>query len=263
MTAPLGRERAPRDLRRLRVLLLGGTREARDFAARLAQAPHVDAIMSLAGRTTAPLNVELPTRIGGFGGVEGLTRYLIEAKIDRVIDATHPFAERISANARAACAALGMPLAVLTRPPWRPEAGDRWIEVQDNESAAAALGAAPRRVFLTIGRLGVAAFRSAPQHHYLIRSIEPPEPSDLPPGAEVTLARGPFTVESELALMREKSIDAVVTKNSGGPLTYAKIEAARALRLDVIAIAPPPQGDAEPLADMDAAMAFLDQRPAS
>jgi len=213
--------------------------------------------MSLAGRTSAPLDTGLVTRIGGFGGVDGLIRYLSEAKIDRVIDATHPFAARISANARAACAALGLPLAAFGREPWRREAGDRWIEVADNQSAALALGVAPRRVFLTIGRLGVAAFRAQPQHDYLIRTIEPPEPAELPPRCEVILARGPFETTEEIALMRERDVNVVVTKNSGGPLTYAKIEAARALALDVIMIAPPLRSDVLRLADLDAAMAFL------
>ncbi len=241
----------------LRVLLLGGTAEARLLAARLAAAPHIEAVMSLAGRTSAPLGVDLPTRVGGFGGVEGLMRYLAEARIDRVIDATHPFAAQISANARAACAALQLPLAVLARPPWTAQPGDRWSVVPDNESAAAALGGAPRRVFLTIGRLGVAAFRAAPQHYYLIRSIEPPDLSQLPPLSFVTLARGPFTLESEIALMRESRLDLLVTKNSGGPLTYAKIEAARELGLEAIVVAPPPAGDATQLHSLDAAMAFL------
>lgn len=254
MTAPPPSACAPP---RLRMLLLGGTAEARALAARIASASDIDAVISLAGRTSAPLGLDLPTRIGGFGGVEGLRRYLVDAKIDRVIDATHPFAAKISANARAACAALGLPLAVLARPPWAAQEGDRWIFAADNARAAAALGARPRRVFLTIGRLGVGAFRAAPQHHYLIRSIEPPDPGDLPPRAAVMLARGPFALEGEIALMRENEIDVLVTKNSGGPSTYAKIEAARALGLEAIVISPPPQGDVIALGSLEEAMAFL------
>lgn len=245
-------EAAPR-----RVLLLGGTREARLLATRLAQEGSIAAILSLAGRTSAPLASELPTRVGGFGGALGLKRYLLEEGIDRVVDATHPFAEQISANAREACRALGVPLAVLARAPWRREAGDRWIEVAGNAEAACALGEEPRRVFLTIGRLGVKAFLAAPAHHYLLRSIEPPSPEELPADAEVILARGPFAVDEEIALMREKRIDIVVTKNSGGAMTYAKIEAARALKLPVVAIAPPPAGDVMRLDDIDAALDFL------
>jgi len=255
--SPLEASAAPVELKRSRLLVLGGTSEARQLAGRLAQAPDIYAVMSLAGRTNAPAPVGLPTRVGGFGGVDGLIRYLTEARIDRVIDATHPFAERISANARAACAALGVQLAVFSRPPWRAQQGDRWTEVADNASAARALGDAKRRVFLTIGRLGVSAFRASPQHDYLIRSIEPPDRQDLPPLSTVILARGPFDCADEIALMRERRIDVVVTKNSGGALTYAKIEAARALNLEVIMITPPALGDALQLADLDAAMAFL------
>ena len=246
-----------------RLLLLGGTSEARALSERLARETGVKAVVSLAGRTRAPLASPLPTRVGGFGGVEGLRRYLVESRIDRVIDATHPFAERISANAREACAALGIPLAVLAREPWRREPGDRWIEVADIAGAVAALGSLPRRVFLTVGRLSVPAFRAAPQHRYLIRSIEPPQPEELPPSVELILARGPFSCDDEMRLMREQSIDVLVTKNSGGPLTYAKIEAARALSLETIVVQPP-SGDAQRrLADFEAALDFARaKRPA-
>jgi len=252
ISAPQCVRTAPR-----RVLLLGGTREARALATRLAQEETIATTLSLAGRTSAPLASELPTRVGGFGGALGLKRYLLEEKIDRVVDATHPFAEQISANAREACRALGVPLAVLARAPWRREAGDCWIEVAGNVEAAFALGEAPRRVFLTIGRLGVKDFRAAPQHRYLLRSIDPPAPDELPPGSEVILARGPFAVEDEIALMRAKGVEILVTKNSGGAMTYAKIEAARALKLPVVVIAPPPIGDALRVDDIDAALDFL------
>jgi precorrin-6A/cobalt-precorrin-6A reductase len=241
----------------LRALVLGGTSEARKLAVHIAKAPHIDAVMSFAGRTSAPLDTGLPTRVGGFGGVDGLMRYLTEAKIERVIDATHPFASQISANARSACAALGVPLAVFGRQAWRAQAGDRWIEVANMEAAATALEGDPRRVFLTIGRLGVAAFRGQPQHEYLIRTIEPPQAEELPPRRSVIMARGPFEREHEIALMREYRIDILVTKNSGGLLTYAKIEAARELGLEVIIVAPPVLSDVARLADLNAAMAFL------
>jgi precorrin-6A/cobalt-precorrin-6A reductase len=243
--------------RRVRALILGGTGEARRLAERLAGEPSVEAVLSLAGRTSAPREQSLPTRVGGFGGVEGLMRYLVEERIDKVVDATHPFAARISANARAACAALGLPLLTLTRAPWRREEGDRWIEVADNAAAAAALGAVPRRAFLTIGRLGVADYLIAPQHHYLIRTIERPSAADLPAGCELILDRGPFTVETELSLMRAARIDALVTKNSGGDQTYAKIAAARALAIDVVMIAPPVSGEARVVHDIEAARDFL------
>ena len=149
-----------------RALVLGGSSEARALATRIAADPRLAGVISLAGRTSAPLAHDLPVRVGGFGGVEGLTRYLIEERISHVVDATHPFAARISANARAACAVASVPLLVLTRPPWVSAQGDRWIDVDDNAAAVSALGAAPRRVFLAIGRQGVADFRAAPQHDY-------------------------------------------------------------------------------------------------
>lgn len=239
-----------------RVLLLGGTSEGRLLAERLAAGGH-EGVVSLAGRTSAPRPQALPTRIGGFGGVDGLKRYLIETGVTHVVDATHPFAAQMSANARAACAALSLPLLVYARAPWRPQPGDRWIEVADNVAAVAALGEAPRRVFLTIGRQGVADFRAAPRHAYLLRVIEPPALDDLPPDCEVISGRGPFTIEDEIALMRDRRIDVVVSKNSGGALTYAKIEAARALHLPVVMIEPPSRAGAAVAHDPDAVMAFL------
>jgi precorrin-6A/cobalt-precorrin-6A reductase len=240
-----------------RALVLGGSSEARALATRIAADPRLEGVISLAGRTSAPLAHDLPTRVGGFGGVEGLSRYLLEERITHVVDATHPFAARISANARAACAAAGVPLLVLTRPRWVPAQGDRWVEVADNAAAVCALGAAPRRVFLAIGRQGVADFRLAPQHDYLLRVIEPPQTDDLPPSCEVIFGRGPFAIEDEVALMHDSRIEIVVTKNSGGALAYAKIEAARTLGLSVVMIARPASGDAAMTYDIDAAMAFL------
>lgn len=244
-------------IERRRALVLGGSSEARALATGIAADPRLDGVISLAGRTSAPMAHDLPTRVGGFGGVEGLTRYLIEERISHVIDATHPFAARISANALAACAAANVPLLVLTRPQWVPAQGDRWIDVDDNAAAAPALGVAPRRVFLAIGRQGVADFRVAPQHDYLLRVIEPPQAGDLPPSCEVIYGRGPFALEDEIALMRKRRIDMVVTKNSGGALAYAKIEAARTLGLDVVMIARPASGDAATTHDIEAALAFL------
>lgn len=254
-----GLRRAARsdDSRYRRALVLGGSTEARMLATRIAADPHLDGVVSLAGRTSAPLAHDLPTRVGGFGGVEGLTRYLVEERISHVVDATHPFAARMSANGRAACTAADLPLLVLTRPPWTAAQGDRWTEVADNGAAACALGDAPRRVFLAIGRQGVADFRSAPQHDYVLRAIEAPNAGDLPPRCEVIFGRGPFALEDEVALMRDRGVETVVTKNSGGALAYAKIEAARALGLDVVMIARPASGDAMMTHDIDAAMAFL------
>lgn len=241
----------------VRALLLGGATEARELAERMAAVEWISGVASLAGRTASPLPQALPTRIGGFGGVTGLQAYLAETGVTHVVDATHAFAARISANARAACRATGVPLIVFARPPWRAITGDRWIDVADNHEAVMALGDAPRRVFLTIGRQGVADFRRAPQHDYLLRVIDPPARDDLPPRCAVVAARGPFTLSDEIALMRERGIDIVVTKNSGGASTYAKIAAARELGLPVVMIARPPQGDAPVVHDVDAVMRFL------
>ncbi len=157
----------------MRVLILGGSTEATRLAARLAEEPAFAPILSLAGRTQHPMPPPIPYRIGGFGGAAGLTAYLRDARIDCLVDATHPFAERMSANAEAAAAATGTPLVVFTRSPWTPQSGDHWLECEDAASAAQALGPAPRRVFLTVGRLQLPAFESAPQHDYLIRAHRP------------------------------------------------------------------------------------------
>jgi precorrin-6A/cobalt-precorrin-6A reductase len=240
-----------------RVLLLGGTLEARLLAQRIAAEQRLEGIVSLAGRTSAPLSQELPVRIGGFGGVEGLMRYLATERVDKVIDATHPFAAQMAENAREACAALGKPLLKLSRAPWEAVGGDRWTAADDQACAAMALGAAPRRVFLTTGRMGLSNFLAAPQHHYFIRTIEPPEVRDLPPQCDVILERGPFDCESEMELMHARRIDALVTKNSGGDSTYAKIEAARRLGVEVVMIARPQSRGVRLAHEIESAMSFL------
>jgi precorrin-6A/cobalt-precorrin-6A reductase len=240
----------------MKVLVLGGTGEGRALADRLAGRPDFEATVSLAGRTAHPAPLPLPTRIGGFGGPEGLARHLSDAGIDALVDATHPFAERISANAVAAATLTGVPLVVLARPPWTRGPGDRWTEVADLAAAAAALGPVPRRVLLTVGRLGLAAFAAAPQHDYLVRTIDDPGDAGLP-RARVILERPPFDAAAEAALMRREGIEVVVTKNSGGPATYGKIEAARALALRVVLVRPPARADVPTLHDPDAVIDWL------
>lgn len=215
------------------ILILGGTAEARELAARLAARADLAVTLSLAGRTIAPAPQKGTLRSGGFGGAEGLARYLTEARIDTLIDATHPFARQITANAAHAARITTTPLLTLSRPPWPRLPGDHWSEVETMAEAARALGPTPARVFLAIGRQEVAAFRAAPQHHYLVRSIDPAP--DLA-RAEYILARGPFTEAAETALLTDHRIDMLVAKNSGGAATYAKIAAARALGLPVILI---------------------------
>ena len=243
----------------MRLLLLGGTTEASELARRLHARGDVEATLSLAGRTSRPAASPLPTRIGGFGGVEGLARHLRENGVGAVIDATHPFAAQMSANAVAACAQTGVALAVLTRPPWRAQAGDRWREVGDAAQAAQALGEAPRRVLLTVGRLSAGAFRAAPHHHYVLRSIDAPD--DLPPDAELVLARPPFSLADERELMMTRRIDIVVSKNAGGEATRAKLDAARELQLPVVMIRRPAGGAATTFHDVESALRWIHLRP--
>ncbi|MDC7785863.1 cobalt-precorrin-6A reductase [Rhodoplanes sp. TEM] len=225
--------------RRQKVLVLGGTTEARRLAEALAVAPEVDAVLSYAGRTESPLAVPVPWRVGGFGGVPGLIDYLRAERIDRVVDATHPFAAQMSANAVAACAAAGVPLVALERAPWRPAPGDRWIEVDSLEDAVAAVGDAPRRVFLGIGRLHLDAFAARPQHHYLVRLVDAPRDALPLPNVTVVVARGPFDVAGDRALMTEHGSEMVVSKNAGGTAAVAKIIAARDLGLPVVMVRRP------------------------
>jgi len=222
----------------LRVLILGGTTEASALCRLIAADASIDAVLSLAGRTKTPAAQPIPTRTGGFGGIEGLMRYLVSERIDVIVDATHPFAEQMSFNAREACHRVARPLLVLTRAPWQRIEGDLWHEVTDLDEAARALGASPRRVLVTSGRQGLKAFEAAPQHDYLIRTIEPPELLALP-HARFLQERGPFDEASECALMQKERIDLLVTKNSGGDATYAKIAAARHLHLPVIIVKSP------------------------
>jgi precorrin-6A/cobalt-precorrin-6A reductase len=241
----------------VRVLILGGTSEARALAARTAELPDIDAVLSLAGRTREPQAQPIATRIGGFGGIDGLCAYLRAERIERVIDATHPFAEQMSRHAAVACAPLGIPLLILTREPWRRQPGDDWTEVDDIDAAVRVLGEAPRRVFLTIGRLGLAPFAGAQQHFYLTRTIDPPDDLAGLPNHRLILARGPFALEDEERLMREASIDVLVTKNSGGRATYAKMLAARRLGLPAIIVTPPQRPDVPIVHDIDAAIHFI------
>jgi len=220
----------------MRVLVLGGTSEATALAALLAATPGAEAIMSFAGRTRAPSS-PIPLRSGGFGGAEGLWQYLEAEGIDVLVDATHPFAAQISRNAEIAAARGNIPLVILSRPGWMREPQDRWTEVPDMAAAAAAIGRETRRVFLAIGRLQLAAFEAAPQHDYLIRTIEPIAPNL--PHHRIIAARGPFDVEAEERLLRDEKIDVIVAKNSGAAAVFGKIAAARRLGLPVIMVERP------------------------
>jgi precorrin-6A/cobalt-precorrin-6A reductase len=223
----------------MRVLILGGTTEASELARLVAGDRRFDATLSLAGRTSSPRSQPIATRIGGFGGIDGLAQYLAEHKIDAVIDATHPYAAQISANAVAACTCSGVPLVSVVRPAWTRQPGDAWQIVASTAAAVDALGQSPQRVFLSLGRQELHLFAAAPQHHYLARLIEPPEQTSLPPDLVLLRRRGPFDRAAELSLLQDEKIDVIVSKNAGGSATYAKIEAARALGLPVIMIERP------------------------
>ncbi|SEB01690.1 cobalt-precorrin-6A reductase [Rubrimonas cliftonensis] len=228
---------------RPRLLILGGTTEATTLAQAVAAAG-LDGVVSLAGRVARPARQPLPVRVGGFGGVEGLAGHLRDGGFTHLVDATHPFAARMSANAVAASVASGVPLAALVRPPWAPEPGDCWTRVPDIAAAAAALVGAPRRVMLAIGRMHLAVFAAQPQHFYLLRLVDAPETPPPFPDCAAIIDRGPFTEAGDRALMRAHRIDLVVSKNAGGGGARAKIDAARALGLPVVMIdrpAPPPR----------------------
>ncbi|MCI0431703.1 MAG: cobalt-precorrin-6A reductase [Rhodospirillales bacterium] len=243
----------------MRILVLGGTTEARRLAERLAERSEFEATLSLAGRTEQPMPQPIPYRSGGFGGIAGLAQWIETHGIQAVVDATHPFAERIAANAAAACALARVPLCVLTRAPWRRSAGDNWIEAADMASAVRALGDAPRRVFLTVGRLSLPSFEAAPQHEYLVRTVDPPDPPSALPHLTLILDRGPFDAAAETELMRAHEIQILVTKNSGGAATYGKIEAARSLGLPVVMVRAPDGTTGVPrFQDPDDVLAWLD-----
>ncbi|KQP10678.1 MAG: cobalt-precorrin-6A reductase [Methylobacterium sp.] len=236
-----------------RLLILGGTGEASALVRGLP--PGVEPTLSLAGRTAAPKAEPVPTRIGGFGGVDGLADWIEGNRITHVIDATHPFAARIAANAAGACARTGTKLLAIRRPAWEPVPGDRWRAVADMGAAVTALGAAPCRVFLTVGRQEVGVFAAAPQHDYVVRSIEPV--ALAVPRLTAIVARGPFAEADEAAFLRDQAIAVVVSKNSGGAATYGKITAARGLGLPVVMVARPPKPDVPSVADAAGALAWL------
>lgn len=206
--------------------------------ARALAAAGVEAVFSYAGRTDQPVAQPLPMRVGGFGGVDGLADWLRYEGITHVVDATHPFAAQMSRHAVLACDQADVALAALERAPWQAGPGDDWRQVDDVAGAVEALPEAPARVFLAIGKLHLAEFARRPQHHYLLRLVDPP--GDLPlPDAVAVVARGPFDLAGDLALMRDHAITHVVAKNAGGSGAWAKLEAARELGLPVILIARP------------------------
>ena len=223
------------------ILILGGTAEARELAGAL-HARGVAVTTSLAGRVARPRLPPGEVRIGGFGGPEALAAWLGAQGVRAVVDATQPFAERISASATAACVAAGVPLLRLERPGWSERPGDRWTWVDDLGAAARAVPALGGRVLLTTGRQGLSAFAGCAGPWFLVRCVDPPQPP-LPPRHALILDRGPYTLDGELELIDRHRIDLVVTKDSGGGHTQAKLDAARARELPVIVVRRPPRPD--------------------
>ncbi|HEX2478303.1 MAG TPA: cobalt-precorrin-6A reductase [Geminicoccaceae bacterium] len=242
--------------RRAKLLILGGTAEAVALAGACASRPGLAVISSLAGRTQHPNLPPGDVRIGGFGGAAGLARFLLERGIDRVLDATHPFAAQISAHAEHACREAGVPRVRLLRPPWVSVAGDRWTEVASIAEAAQRLPELGRRVFLTLGNRELDAFAQL-DIWFLVRTIETAGVLPLPQGQWLT-GRGPFAVEDELSLLRTHAIDVLVTKASGGGATYAKLVAARRAGLPVLMVRRPPPPPGPVVGSVAAALAWLD-----
>ena len=241
------------------ILILGGTAEAKALAAKLKSEPDCSILLSLAGRTQNPAPQPVPVRSGGFGGAEGLADFLRDNGIDLLIDATHPFAARISRNAAEAAAITGVPLFAMHRPAWSRMEGDRWLEVVDIDAAVEALGDTPRRIFLTLGRQELLPFERAKGHHYVVRSVDPVEPRLQLPDVTYLTARGPFLEADEIALLTSHGIDLIVSKNSGGPSSYGKITAARKLAIDVVLVERPPLPEVPAAETVDALVEMVRQ----
>jgi len=245
----------------MRVLILGGTGDAVKLAAKLVVMPELEIITSLAGRTRKPSILSGNVRIGGFGGSEGLVNYLKAQKIDLLIDATHPCAGQISWHGAIACEITKVPHLMLVRPEWQKVEGDRWIEVESVEASAQIVEQLGTRIFITSGRQQLEPFFNLalanPQLWFLIRSIDPPDL--VIPNSKVVLDRGAFRIEGERQLLKDYQIEAIVSKNSGGEATSAKLVAARELGIPIVMIKRPALPDASKVSDIDGAIAWLKQ----
>ena len=238
-----------------KILILGGTGDAVKLAAKLATVPEIEVISSLAGRTRKPAALVGQVRIGGFGGATGLANYLQENSIDILIDATHPCAGQITINGAIASQLANIPHLMLVRPEWEKVTGDNWIEVESVEAAVQAIPELVKRVFISSGRQQLEPFLQRSHIWYLIRSIDPPD-IELP-NSKVLLDRGPFNLEQERQLLQDYQIEAIVSKNSGGSATYAKIIAARELGIPVVMVQRPAKPEGEKVNDIEEAIAWL------
>lgn len=232
----------------MHVLVLGGTSEARQLAIKLDGLHGTTVTSSLAGRVADPVLPVGEVRIGGFGGVDGLCEWITEHEVTHVVDATHPYAATMTAHAVEVCTAADVPLVLVRRAPWSPLAEDDWITVPSMPAAAQALADRPAlaRVLLTIGRQGVHHFASLDDRHFIVRCIDPPE-GEVPAHSSILESRGPFDLEGERELLDEHRIDVVVSKNSGGKLTSAKLQAARERGIPVVMVERPPVQDDVPV----------------
>lgn len=233
------------------------------LAGKLADGSGYRILLSMAGRTRDPVVQPVPMRSGGFGGAVGLADFIRDHGFDLLVDATHPYAARISANAVEAARLAGVALVSLERLAWERQTGETWHSVASIEEAVKALGPEPKRVFLALGRQELLPFEAAPQHRYLIRSVDPVEPPLALPDAHYITARGPFALEDEKRMLSENGIEIVVSKNSGGSASYGKIEAARALGVPVIMIERPLRHNAETVSTIDDALAAIRHHVAS
>ena len=240
----------------MKILILGGTSEASALASAVAKRG-LPAIFSYAGRVATPKPQPLPTRIGGFGGVSGLTAFVARERITHIVDATHPFAAQMSTNVVTAAAQCGVKAIAFTRPAWKPVTGDQWQCVASIDEAVSALAGSPQRVLLAIGRMHLAAFAAQPQHHYLLRLVD--RPTNALPLTDVStvIDRGPFTLEGDLALLENQRIQRIVCKNSGGDGAASKLTAARRLGLPVVMIERPTLPPRQELHRIDDVISWL------
>ncbi|MBD9389564.1 cobalt-precorrin-6A reductase [Agrobacterium sp. AGB01] len=239
------------------ILILGGTADARILSGKLAEESGYRILLSMAGRTREPVKQPVPVRSGGFGGADGLASFIMENAFDLLVDATHPYAARISANAVHAAQQAQVPLIALERAVWQRQVGDHWQAVADVKEAVCAVGSSSKNAFLALGRQELLPFEAAPQHNYLIRSVDPVEPALAVPHARYMTARGPFVLEDEITMLRDNRIDIIVSKNSGGAAAYGKIEAARQLGIEVVMIERPPHPCPATVPNIEAALTAI------